>query len=46
MKSSLSKVQAEKKQLQEKLNDLEKVGCLFVFELFISFQIFLMQTLI
>lgn len=30
VKSSLSKVQAEKKQLQEKLNDLEKVGCLFL----------------
>lgn len=26
LKSSLSKVQSEKKQLQEKLNDLEKVG--------------------
>lgn len=27
VKSSLSKVQDEKKQLQEKLGDLEKVGC-------------------
>lgn len=29
MKSSLSKVQNEKKQLQEKLSDLEKVGWSF-----------------
>lgn len=29
VKSSLSKVQTEKKQLHEKLNDLEKVGCYF-----------------
>lgn len=29
VKSSLSKVQTEKKRLQEKLNDLEKVGLHF-----------------
>jgi len=29
VKSCLSKVQAEKEQLHEKLNDLEKVGCHF-----------------